>query len=80
MEFTNFNEIKAIDQARITKIIRWYKKTDYQLAILSGSGCSLDTLSLVKLLYIFANSTNIEKDFKHLVYEVFEIKREKEKI
>ncbi|MBA7517405.1 hypothetical protein ES705_09471 [subsurface metagenome] len=72
MEFTNFNEIKAIDKARINKIIKWYKKTNFEIAIITGQGCSLDTLSLVKLLYIFANSTNIEKDFKHLVNEVFE--------
>ena len=75
MEFTNFNEIKVIDEARIKKIIKWYNKTDYEIAIIAGSGCSLDTLSLVKLLYIFANSTNIEKDFKHLINEVFEIEK-----
>ena len=38
-------------------------------------GVNLDSISLVKLLYIFANSTNIEKDFKHLVNEVFEIEK-----
>ena len=72
MEFTNFNEIKAIDEARIKKIIKWYNKTGYEIAIMAGGGCSLDTLSFVKLLYILANSTNIEKDFKHLVNELFE--------
>ena len=75
MEFTNFNEIKPINEARIKKIIKWYNKTNFEIAIMAGSGCSLDTLSLVKLLYIFANSTNIEKDFKHLVNEVFEIEK-----
>jgi len=75
MEFTNFNEIKAIDEARIKKIIKWYNKTNYEIAIIAGPGCSLDTLSLVKLLYIFANSKNIEKDFKHLSNELFETEK-----
>ncbi|MBA7553860.1 hypothetical protein ES705_46464 [subsurface metagenome] len=45
MEIENFCEIKAIDEARAKKIIKWYNKTDYEIAIIAGGGCSLDTLA-----------------------------------
>ena len=64
MEIENFCEIKAIDEARAKKIIRWYEKTGYGIAILYGPGVGLDPISLIELLTIFGNSKNLERDFK----------------
>ena len=72
MKLENFCEIKAIDEARAMKIIRWYKKTRFDVSMGAGNGMCLDGLSLIKLLTIFGNSKNIEKDFGQLIFGLFE--------
>ena len=66
MKLKNFYEIKAIDEARAMKIIKWYKKTPYGIAIMAGQGCTLASTDLIELLSIFANSKNFERDFDRL--------------
>lgn len=75
MKLENFCEIKAIDEARAKKIIEWYEKTGYEVGILYGPGVGLDPILLIKLLAIFGNSDNLEKDFSQLADELF--KKEK---
>lgn len=70
LRFKNFTEIKAIDEARALKIIKWYKKTGYGVAVMYGQGCTLDPLSLITLLSILANSKHLERDFGQLVKEL----------
>jgi len=70
LRFKNFTKIKAIDEARALKIIKWYEKTPYQIAIMAGCGCGLDSLSLITLLSILANSKNIERDINALADKI----------
>lgn len=74
MELKNFCEIKAIDEARAKKIIKWYKKNRYRVAFSAsseGPGANLDSRLLIRLLTIFGNSKNLEKDFSQLDDELF---------
>ena len=66
MKLKNFYEIKAIDEARAIKIIKWYHKTPYGVAVMAGGGCTLDSASLIELLSIFGNSKNLERDISSL--------------
>ena len=73
MEIKNFCEIKAIDEARIKKIIRWYEKTRFKVAIMAseqGPGYNLNVSSLIKLLAIFGNSKQLDKDFRQFDSEI----------
>lgn len=72
LRFRNFTEIKAIDEARALKIIKWYEKTGYGVALMYGQGCSLDSKSLITLLSILANSKHLERDFGWLVKKLRE--------
>lgn len=79
MEFTNFNEIKAIDEARANKIIRCYKKMRYRVAFCAsdkGPGVDLGPVLLIRLLTIFGNSDNLERDLSQLDNELFKELRE----
>lgn len=74
MELTNFNEIKAIDEARAEKIIRCYEKMRYKVAFsasLEGPGVNLDSRLLIRLLTIFGNSNNLKRDFGRLDDDLF---------
>ncbi len=75
MDLKNFCEVKAIDEARAIKIMKWNEKTDLGIAITAVNGCNLDSISLIKLLAIFGNSKNIERDIGRLFDEL--IKYEK---
>jgi hypothetical protein len=79
MELNNFREIKAIDEARAIKIIKWNEKTDLGIAITAVNGCNLDSISLIKLLSIFSNSKNIEKDIGRLFDELMKYEEPIEK-
>lgn len=84
MELKNFREIKTIDEDKAIEIIKWNEKTDYRVAVMAsseGPGVNLDSISLVKLLAIFGNSKNLERDFGQLANELFkeEEKRRKRK-
>ncbi|MBA7701703.1 hypothetical protein ES703_110447 [subsurface metagenome] len=78
MEFTNFNEIKAIDKARAKEIIKWYEKTRYNVSVASGIGIDLTPISLIQLLTIFSNSEDIERDFSRLFGDLFGESEERE--
>jgi len=74
VEIENFCEIKAIDEARAKKIIRCYKKMRYRVAFVAsdkGPGVNLGPLLLIKLLTIFGNSNNLERDLSWLDNELF---------
>ena len=66
MKLKNFYEIKAIDEARAIKIIKWYEKTPYGVSVMAGGGCILASSDLIELLSIFANSKNLGRDFGRL--------------
>jgi len=72
MEILGFNKIKAIDETRAKKIIEWYEKTRYDVAIgTQGPGITLGWESLIELLTVFGNSKNIEKDFRKVTNDAF---------
>jgi hypothetical protein len=71
VKLKNFREIK-IDEARATEIVKWYVETGYDVSINAGcSGCTLDPILLIKLLSLFGNSKDLERDFRCLVGELF---------
>ena len=76
MKLKNFCKIKAIDEARAKKIIKWYEETHYEVSIGAGVGITLDPLSLIRLLDVFGNSKNIDKSFGRLIDDLFEENRE----
>ncbi|MBA7490836.1 hypothetical protein ES702_01379 [subsurface metagenome] len=81
MELKNFCEIEAINEDKAIEIIKRNEKTDYRVAVTAsseGPGVNLDSISLVKLLAIFGNSKNLERDFGQLANELFK-KEEKRK-
>jgi hypothetical protein len=39
--------------------------------MLRFSGCNLDPISLIKLLSLFGDSKDLERDFRYLVGELF---------
>jgi len=81
MELKNFCEIEAINEDKAIEIIKRNEKTDYRVAVMAsseGPGVNLDSISLVKLLAIFGNSKNLERDFGQLANELFK-KEEKRK-
>ena len=66
VEIENFCEIKAIDEARAKKIIKWYESSGYQIAYAGGFTQCLTSSELIQLLMILGNSKNIERDIiKH---------------
>jgi len=66
MKLKNFYEIKAIDEARAIKIIKWYESSGYQIAYAGGFTQCLTSSELIQLLIILGNSKNIERDIiKH---------------
>jgi len=70
----NFDKIKAIDEARAKKIIKCYEKNRYRVAFSAsseGPGCNLGPVLLMRLLAIFGNSNNLERDFSQLDNELF---------
>ena len=70
-ELQSFVERKEINKNRARKIIKWYEKTRYDVSICAGVGISLSPVSLIRLLSIFGNSKNLEKDFNRLANEPF---------
>jgi len=75
MEIENFCEIKAIDKARAKKIIKCYEKMRYRVSFMAspeGPGVNLGPVLLMRLLTIFGNSNNLERDFYRLAKELFE--------
>lgn len=71
VKLKNFREIK-IDEARATEIVEWYVKTGYDVSINVGcSGCNLGPISLIKLLSLFGDSKDLERDFRSLVGDLF---------
>ena len=81
MKLKDFCEIKAIDEARANKIIRCYKKMRYRVAFCAsdmGPGVDLGSELLIRLLTIFGNSDNLERDLGQLDNELFgELREEK---
>jgi len=71
MKLKNYYGIKAIDEVRAIKIIKWYEKQPYEVAIMGGGVCTLDPQSLIELLSLFGNSNNLKRDFKQWADRLF---------
>ncbi|MBA7554327.1 hypothetical protein ES705_46941 [subsurface metagenome] len=75
MKLKNFWGIKAIDEARAKKIIKWYEKANYRIGFMAsskGPGATLDSISVIKLLSVFSNSEDFKRDFERFNNEIFE--------